>query len=183
LVGVVSGWFGGRIDSALMRMADGALAFPFVLLAIVIAGIFGPSTKNVIIILTLSGWASYSRVVRSEVMKVKTFDFITMAVLMGGSRAWIFTRHLIPNVMSSVVMLATLQVGFAILGEGSLSFLGVGVPAPAPSWGGMLADGRNYLTTAWWLPTFPGIALSLTVLSSNLMGDWLRTRNDPTETR
>lgn len=183
LVAMLSGYLGGRIDSVLMRATDAALAFPFILLAIVIAGIFGASTKNVIIILTLAGWPSYARVLRSEVLSLKAHDFVTMAMVMGGGPAWIIRRHLIPNVTSSLLVLATLQVGLAILGEGAMSFLGIGVPPPAPSWGGMLADAQDYLTTAWWLPTFPGIALSLTVLSSNLLGDWLRTRNDPTRYR
>lgn len=183
VVAMVAGYVGGRFDAFLMRLTDAALAFPFILLAIVLAAIFGPSTKNVIIIIALGGWASYARVIRSEVLSLKAQEFVTMAVVMGAGPLWIIRRHLIPNVASSLLVLATLQVGRAILAEGSLSFLGIGVPAPAPSWGGMLADGRNYLVVAWWLPTLPGIALSLTVLASNLMGDWLRTRNDPKRLR
>jgi peptide/nickel transport system permease protein len=182
-VAVISGYVGGIVDSALMRVTDATLAFPLILLAIVLASIFGASTRNVIIILAAGGWASYARVLRSEVLALKNEEFVTMAIVMGARRGWIIARHLIPNVASSLVVLATLQVGAAILSEGSLSFLGIGVPPPSPSWGGMLADGTEYLTTAWWIAIFPGIALSLTVLASNLMGDWLRSRSDPTGMR
>ncbi len=183
VVAMLAGYVGGRLDAFLMRLTDAALAFPFILLAIVLAAIFGPSTKNVIIIIALGGWASYARVIRSEVLSLKAQEFVTMALVMGAGPSWVIRRHLIPNVASSLLVLATLQLGRAVLAEGSLSFLGIGVPAPAPSWGGMLADGRNYLVVAWWLPTLPGIALSLAVLASNLMGDWLRTRNDPKRLR
>jgi len=183
IVALLAGYIGGRLDALLMRLTDAALAFPFILLAIVLAAIFGASTKNVIIIITLGGWASYARIIRSEVLSLKAQEFVIMAVVMGAGPGWIIRRHLIPNVTGSLLVLSTLQVGQAILAEGTLSFLGIGVPAPAPSWGGMLADGVNYLVTAWWLPTLPGIALSLAVLASNLMGDWLRTRNDPKRLR
>lgn len=183
VVAMVSGYIGGRIDAVLMRFTDATLAFPTILLAIVLASIFGASEQNVIIILAVGGWASYARVIRSEVLRLKKQDFVVMAVVMGAGPLWIIRRHLIPNVMSTLVVLATLQLGAAILSEGAMSFLGIGVPPPAPSWGGMLAGGSNYLTTAWWLALFPGIALSLTVLASNLMGDWLRSRSDPTGRR
>ena len=120
---------------------------------------------------------------RSEVISVKTNDFVTMTRTMGGSSRWIIRRHILPNIVPTVLVLVSLQLGLAIIAEGSLSFLGIGVPPPAPSWGGMLAEGRAYLTEAWWLPTFPGIALSLTVLASNMLGDWLRVFNDPTTRR
>jgi peptide/nickel transport system permease protein len=182
-VAVLSGYVGGVVDAVLMRITDATLAFPIILLAIVLASIFGASTQNVIIILAAGGWASYARVIRSEVLALKNHDFVTMAMVMGGGRAWIIRRHIIPNVVSSLVVLATLQVGAAILSEGSMSFLGIGVPPPEPSWGGMLADGSDYITVAWWLAVLPGIALSLTVLASNLTGDWLRSQSDPTRRR
>jgi peptide/nickel transport system permease protein len=182
-VAVLSGYIGGVVDAVLMRITDATLAFPIILLAIVLASIFGASTQNVIIILAAGGWASYARVIRSEVLSLKNHDFVTMSMVMGGGRGWIIRRHIIPNVLSSLVVLATLQVGAAILSEGSMSFLGIGVPPPAPSWGGMLADGSDYLTVAWWLAVLPGVALSLTVLASNLMGDWLRSQSDPTRRR
>jgi peptide/nickel transport system permease protein len=183
LVAVIAGYVGGIVDSILMRITDATLAFPLILLAIVLASIFGASTRNVIIILAAGGWASYARVLRSEVLALKSAEFVTMSIVMGAKRPWIIARHIIPNVASSLVVLATLQVGAAILSEGSLSFLGIGVPPPNPSWGGMLADGTNYLTVAWWLAVLPGLALSLTVLASNLLGDWLRSRSDPTGMR
>jgi peptide/nickel transport system permease protein len=180
-IAMLSGYLGGRLDSFLMRLTDAALAFPFLLVAIVLAGIFGPSIQIVILTIALVGWASYARVIRSEVLSLKTRDFVTMASVMGAGPAWIIRRHLLPNVTGSIVVLATLQLGRAIVSEAALSFLGIGVRPPAPSWGGMLSDSQQYLIAAWWLPTLPGLALSLTVLSSNLMGDWLRKLNDPTQ--
>jgi peptide/nickel transport system permease protein len=182
-IAMLSGYLGGWLDALLMRVTDIALAFPTLLLGIVIVGVFGPSAQNVVIMLVIAGWASYARVIRSEVLALKSQDFVTMSLIMGAGPVWVIRRHLIPHVVSSLLVLATLQLGTAILAEGSLSFLGIGVPAPAPSWGGMLAEGRGYLGTAWWLSVFPGLALSLTVLSSNLLGDWLRVRNDPNRTR
>ena len=183
LVALLSGYLGGRIDAALMRATDAAMAFPFLLLAIVIVGVFGSSARNVVIILALAGWPQYARVLRSEVIRVKTNDFVTMTRAMGGGGLWIVRRHVLPNIAGTLLVLVSLQVGLAIIAEGSLSFLGIGVPPPAPSWGGMLSDGRAYLTQAWWLPTMPGIALSLTVLAANMMGDWLRVHNDPATRR
>jgi len=182
-VAVLAGYRGGRLDAFLMRVTDATMAFPVILLMIVIVGVYGASTRNVIIILAFAGWASYARVLRSEVIGVKTNDFVTMTKTMGGSSRWIIRRHILPNILPTVLVLVSLQLGLAIIAEGSLSFLGIGVPPPAPSWGGMLSEGRAYLTEAWWLPTFPGIALSLTVLASNMLGDWLRVFNDPTTRR
>lgn len=182
-IAVVAGYRGGRLDAFLMRATDATMAFPVLLLAIVVVGVFGPSTRNVIIILAFAGWASYARVLRSEVISVKTNDFVTMARTMGGGGRWIVRRHILPNILPTLLVLVSLQLGIAIIAEGSLSFLGIGVPPPAPSWGGMLAEGRAQLTEAWWLPTFPGLALSLTVLASNMLGDWLRVFNDPTTRR
>jgi peptide/nickel transport system permease protein len=182
-IAVLAGYRGGRLDAFLMRATDATMAFPVLLLAIVVVGVFGPSTRNVIIILAFAGWASYARVLRSEVLGVKTNDFVTMARTMGGGGRWIVRRHILPNILPTLLVLASLQLGIAIIAEGSLSFLGIGVPPPAPSWGGMLSDGRSQLTEAWWLPTFPGLALSMTVLASNMLGDWLRVFNDPTTRR
>lgn len=182
-VAVVAGFRGGRLDALLMRTADASLAFPVLLLAIVIVGVYGPSTLNVVVILALAGWPSYARVLRSEVIRLRTMDFVTMARTMGGSSRWTVRRHVLPNIVPTLLVLVSLQLGLAIIAEGSLSFLGIGVPPPAPSWGGMLADGRNLLAEAWWLPTVPGVALSLTVLAANLLGDWLRVNSDPTTRR
>ncbi len=182
-VALVAGYRGGRLDAFLMRTTDASMAFPVILLAIVIVGIFGASTLNVVIILTVAGWPSYARVLRSEVLRTKTMDYVTMSRTMGGNGRWAVRRHIIPNILPTILVLVSLQVGLAIIAEGSLSFLGLGVPPPAPSWGRMLSDGRKYLDEAWWLPIMPGIALSLTVLASNLLGDWLRVNNDPTTKR
>jgi peptide/nickel transport system permease protein len=182
-VAVVAGYRGGRLDAFLMRTTDASMAFPVILLAIVIVGVFGASTLNVVIILVVAGWPSYARVLRSEVLRVKTQDYVTMSRTMGGSARWAVRRHILPNIVPTLLVLVSLQVGLAIIAEGSLSFLGLGVPPPAPSWGRMLSDGRKFLEDAWWLPIVPGVALSLTVLAANMMGDWLRVNNDPTTRR
>lgn len=182
-VAVTAGFVGGRLDAVLTRATDATMAFPFLLLAIVIVGAYGPSLLNVIIVLVLAGWPQYARVLRSEVIRLRTQDFVTMVRVMGGGTFWSVRTHVLPNIAATLLVLATLQLGTAVIAEGSLSFLGIGVPPPAASWGNMLADGRRYLTTAWWLPTFPGVCLSLTVLASNLMGDWLRDHYDPTTRR
>jgi len=180
-VALVSGYHGGWVDAALMRMTDAVLAFPALLLALVIVGVFGASERNVVITIVAISWAGYARVLRSEVIRLRSEEFVRMAIVMGGGSYWIMRRHLIPNLVDALVVLSTLQLGVSIIVEGSLSFVGLGVPPPAPSWGGMLADSRNYLATAWWLPILPGLALSLVVLASNLMGDWLRSRRDPSQ--
>jgi peptide/nickel transport system permease protein len=182
-VALVAGYRGGRLDAFLMRTTDASLAFPVLLFAIVVVGVFGPSTRIVVIILAIAFWPSYARVLRSEVLRVKTMDYVTMARTMGGSGKWVVRRHILPNIVPTLLVLLSLQLGLAIIAEGSLSFLGLGVPSPGASWGGMLNDGRKFLKEAWWMPTMPGIALSLTVLATNLMGDWLRVRSDPATRR
>lgn len=183
LIAVLSGYLGGKLDALLMRITDAVLAFPFLLLAIVFVNVFGASTKNVILLLAFAGWPGYARVLRSEVLQLKTTDYVRMARVMGASPAWVIARHIVPNIVSTFLVLSSLQLGQSILAEGSLSFLGLGVPPPAASWGGMLASGRKFLATSWWYPTVPGVALSLTVLSANLMGDWLRNVTDPAHNR
>ncbi|MEO5899912.1 MAG: ABC transporter permease [Ilumatobacteraceae bacterium] len=183
LIALVAGYRGGRLDAFLMRTTDASLAFPVLLFAIVVVGVFGASTKLVVIILAVAFWPSYARVLRSEVLQIKTMDYVTMARTMGGSGRWVVRRHILPNIVPTLLVLLSLQLGLAIIAEGTLSFLGLGVPPPAASWGGMLADGRKHLSDGWWMPTMPGIALSLTVLATNLMGDWLRVRSDPATRR
>lgn len=183
LVALVAGFLGGRVDAILTRIADASMAFPVVLLAIVIVATQGKSIGVVILVLVLAAWPQYARVLRSEVIRIKTQDFVTMSQVMGGGRLWAIRKHVVPNVVPTLLVLATLQVGLAIIAEGSLSFLGIGVPPPASSWGNMLADGRNFLSTAWWLPVLPGVALSVTVLAANLLGDWLRQALDPATRR
>ncbi len=183
LVALIAGYRGGRLDAFLMRTTDASLAFPVLLLAIVVVGVYGPSTTIVIIILAIAFWPAYARVLRSEVLHLKTMDYVTQARTMGGSGRWVVRRHIVPNIVPTLLVLLSLQLGLAIIAEGSLSFLGLGVPPPAASWGGMLSDGRRHLSDAWWMPTMPGIALSITVLATNLMGDWLRVHSDPATKR
>lgn len=182
-VALIAGFIGGRLDAFLTRVADASMAFPVLLLAIILVAVYGKSITVVVIVLVLAAWPQYARVLRSEVISIRKQDFVTMSKVMGGSSHWSITRHVVPNVIPTLLVLATLQVGLAIIAEGSLSFLGIGVPPPAASWGNMLADGRNYLSTAWWLPMLPGLCLSITVLAANLMGDWLRQALDPSTRR
>ena len=178
-MGLVAGFFGGRWETLIMRLTDMQLAMPFILLAITIIGAFGPSMTNVIIVLAIGLWPNYARMVRGEVLSVKQNEFVELAVI-GGCRTFrVLFWHILPNIVNTLIVMATLNFGMMIIFEGGLSFLGLGVRPPAPSWGGMLADGRAYLTVAWYLATFPGLAIMLVVLGTNLFGDWLRDRLDP----
>lgn len=179
ILALLSGFLGGWVDTIIMRLTDMMFSLPFLMVAIVMAAVLGPSKNNVILILGLLGWTGYARVLRSEVLRVKEGDFIRLAIVAGCSKTRIMFRHIFPNIVNTLVILATLQVGSVIIAEASLSFLGVGVPPPDPAWGSMLADGRNYITSAWWLCVWPGLAILLVVLSCNLLGDWLRVRLDP----
>lgn len=176
---LISGYYGGWVDMILMRVTDVMLSMPLLIIAIALAAVLGPSLNNVILILVLLGWAQYARVIRSEVLRIKDSDFIRLARVAGVSNAKIIVRHVLPNVVNTFIILATLQVGAVISWEATLSFLGVGVPPPRPSWGGMLSEGRAYITYAWWLCVFPGVAIFLVMLSLNFLGDWLRVRLDP----
>lgn len=178
-IGLVSGYAGGRVDSVLMRVVDVQLAIPFILLALILVAVLGASLRNVIIVIAVSGWPSYARVVRSEVLSIKQRDFVALARVAGCGRLRIVARHIFPQVVNTLIVLSTLQVGTVMIFEASLSFLGLGVQPPTPSWGLMLADGRNYLSTAWWISAFPGLVILFTCLSANLLGDWLRDRFDP----
>lgn len=178
-VGLVAGYFGGLADTGLMRLLDVQLSMPFMLLALTIVGILGPSLRNIVIVLAITGWVVYARVIRAEILSLRSREFVQACRSLGGSDLRILSRHLLPNVVSSVVVISTLEVARMMLLESALSFLGLGVRPPTPSWGSMLADGRIYLANAWWLATFPGLAVSITVLSLNIVGDWLRDFLDP----
>jgi peptide/nickel transport system permease protein len=178
-LGLISGYFGGKVDSLLMRLVDISLSLPTILLALVLVAAVGPSFGTVIIVLVVLLWARYARLVRGETLSVRERDFIARARVAGASHTRIMLKYIFPNVINSLVVLATLQVGYVILLESALSFLGAGLPRPTPAWGLMIADGRELIVTAWWVSMFPGLAIMLTVLALNLLGDWLRDHLDP----
>lgn len=179
LLGMLAAYRGGKTDSIIMRIVDIKLAFPSILLALVLVAAIGAGFATVIIVIAVLLWARYARVVRGEALAIKQQDFIDRARVSGASNARIMMRHIFPNLVNTVVVLATLEVGHVIILESTLSFLGAGIPAPTPAWGVMVADGRDLITTAWWIFLFPCLAIVLTVLSMNLLGDWLRDRLDP----
>lgn len=178
-VGVTAGYAGGYIDEALMRIVDILLAFPGLLLALVIAGILGPSLTNIMIALAIVGWTRYARVVRGSVLSIKKEEFIRAGQLMGLSRIRLVYRHILPNVMGPVVVLATIDMAGVILATAALSFLGLGAQPPTPEWGTMISEGRHFLRDAWWIVNFPGLAIMFAVLGFNLLGDGLRDVLDP----
>jgi len=178
-VGLVAGYYGGRTDAALMRVTDATLSFPVILLALILAVTVGPSFANVVIAIAVILWARYARVIRGQVLTLMTLDFIAQARIAGAGAWRIITRHLLPNTLNTLVVLITLQVGYVIIVEASLSFLGAGIPPPTPAWGSMIAEGRDFVTSAWWVSFFPGLAILLVVLAFNLLGDWLRDTLDP----
>jgi peptide/nickel transport system permease protein len=178
-VGLVAGYHGGRVDAALMRMTDATMSFPVILLALILAVTVGPSFLNVVIAIAVILWARYARVIRGQVLTLMELDFITQARIAGASSWRIILRHLFPNTFNTLMVLVTLQVGYVIIVEASLSFLGAGIPPPTPAWGSMIAEGRDFITSAWWVSFFPGLAILLVVLAFNLLGDWLRDTLDP----
>jgi peptide/nickel transport system permease protein len=180
MLGILSGYLGRWVDQVIMRVTDTWLAFPALVLAIFLAAVVGPSETNIIIILASVYWTRYARVIRGEVLSLKERDFVRLAIVAGCSKATIMRRHMLPNVLNSAFVIATLMLGVVIVAEASLSFLGVGVPPPKPAWGLMLADGKKGLMAGyWWLTVFPGACIMLMVLSANLLGDWLRVKLDP----
>ena len=179
MIGLASAFLGGRTDTILMRIADAAISFPIILLALLLATAMGPGLAPVVVSAGLVLWARFSRLIRSEVLAVKEREFVTLARVTGASNARLMFVHILPNVLNSVMVLLTLQLGFVILLEATLSFLGAGIPPPTPTWGEMVSSGRAYITSAWWLTLFPGIAIALVVLAFNLIGDWLRDHLDP----
>ena len=178
-LGLIAGYFGGNIDHIVMRAVDICLSMPAILFALVLAVVLGPSFQTVIIVIVSIFWSRYARLVRGETLGIKSQDFVARARVSGASNLRIITRHVFPNVVNTIIVLATLEVGQVILLESTLSFLGAGLPRPTPAWGLMIANGRELLVTAWWVAAWPGVAILLSVLSMNLLGDWLRDRLDP----
>ena len=172
--GMLAGYLGGWAERAIMRLVDVQMAFPFILLAIVVVGVLGPSPAKVVLVIGIGGWVHFARVVRSEVLTLRERAFIEGARATGAGDGRIMVRHVLPNVLPTIIVLATTALAYAIVAESSLSFLGVGIPASIPSWGGMLADGRQYVDTAWWLATFPGLCILGTALLVNVLGDLIR---------
>ena len=178
-IGLVAGYYGGRVDGVLMRVTDATLSFPTILLALILAVTIGPSFTNVVIAIAVLLWARYARVIRGQVLTLMELDFIAQARIAGAGATRIITRHLVPNTLNTLVVLVTLQIGYVIIVEASLSFLGAGIPPPTPAWGSMIAEGRDFVTSAWWVSSLPGLAILLVVLAFNLLGDWLRDTLDP----
>ena len=178
-VGLTAGYYGGRVDAVLMRVTDATMSFPVILLALILAVTVGPSFTNVVVAIAVILWARYARVIRGQVLTLMQLDFIAQARIAGAGAWRIITRHLLPNTFNTLVVLVTLQIGYVIIVEASLSFLGAGIPPPTPAWGSMIAEGRDVVTSAWWVSLFPGLAILLVVLAFNLLGDWLRDTFDP----
>src|SRR5438309_8358295 len=179
LLGLISGYRGGLTDTVLMRLTDVGLSLPTVLIAVVLVAVSEPSFRNVVLVIALLLWPRFARQIRGETLAIKEQDFVALAVVAGRSSAWIISRHILPNVTPTLLVISTLQVGYVILLEGTLSFLGVGVPPPNPAWGLMIADGRGFLATAWWISLFPRLAMLVTVLAVHLIADWRRDRLGP----
>jgi peptide/nickel transport system permease protein len=179
-LGLLSGFAGRRVDAVIMTVADAQLAFPFILLAIGIIAVLGPSFPTLVVVIGLSGWVSYARILRAQVLSLRSREFVEAVHALGGSTLRIIGQHVLPNVLSTIVVIATLELARSIVLEATLSFLGLGIQPPTPSWGGMIQDGREYLDSAWWISTFPGIVLMLTSIVVSRTGDWLRDVLDPT---
>ena len=179
-LGITAGYRGGWVDTAIMTVADAQLAFPFILLAIGIIAVLGPSFPTLILVIGLSGWPGYARVLRAQVLVLRSREFVDAIHALGGTVVRIVARHIVPNILSSVVVIGTLELARSIVLEATLSFLGLGIQPPTPSWGGMVQEGREYLDSAWWISTFPGLILMMTSVAVSRTGDWLRDLLDPT---
>ncbi len=179
LVGMISGYFAGRVDAVIMRLVDIQQSIPALALALILAAVLGSGLTTVVVVIVLTYWTWYARIIRGEILSLKERDYVALARVAGCGTATIFRRHLLPNILNMLMVLATLQVGQVILFEAGLSFLGLGIQPPEVSWGLMLADARGYITTAWWAITLPGIAIMLSCLASNIIGDWMRDLLDP----
>ena len=179
VIGLVAGYFAGQVDELLMRVVDLSLAIPFILVALAVLIVFGQSLEVIVFLLILFSWGGFARQVRAETLSLRTLDYVALAKVAGAGSLLILSKHILPGVINTIIVIATLQVGGLILTESILSYLGVGIPPPTPAWGVMVADGRDYLDTAWWIALFPGLAIFLTVLAFNFLGDWFRDRFDP----
>jgi peptide/nickel transport system permease protein len=179
VLGILSGYIGGNTDSVIMRITDIALSFPALLLAMLLAVSLGPGFWTVVMALSVLGWAGYTRLVRGASLQIVNSDYVAQARIAGASGFRIMFVHIFPNIVNPLIVIMTMAVGMMILAESGMSYLGIGIPQPTPSWGSMVSDGRNYLDTAWWISVFPGICIALVVLSGNFLGDWLRDKMDP----
>jgi peptide/nickel transport system permease protein len=178
-LGLLAGYHGGHADDVIMRLADMQLALPFILIATFVAAILGPGLQNTVLVLGANSWVAYARVVRVGALSIREREFVQAAKALGAGSGRILCWHVLPNVVSPVLVIATFAVAQMILGEAALTFLGLGTPPSIPSWGGMLTEARNYMTIAWWTAAFPGLAITVTVIGINLFGDWLRDYLDP----
>jgi len=179
LMGLLAGWYGGWVDETIMRLVDIKMALPTILVALVLVVSLGPSFNVLIAVIALTIWPRFARMARGEALELKTRDYVALAQVAGASSRRIMIKHLLPGVANTLIVVASLEVGIVILLEATLSFLGAGVPPPTPAWGSMVAEGRDRIATAWWIATMPGLAIMLTVMSLNLLGDWLRDTLDP----
>jgi peptide/nickel transport system permease protein len=179
ILGILAGYLGGRVDAFIMRITDIAMSFPGLVLALLISVGLGPGFWTVVFALSILGWSAYARLMRGEALRIRSSDFVAQARVNGASPMRIMFKHIFPNVMNILIIGVTLSVGGMILAESALSYIGIGIPAPAASWGAMVSDGRNDLDRAWWISTFAGIAIGLVVLSGNFLGDWIRDKMDP----
>ena len=179
ILGLISGFKGGLIDAIIMRLVDMWIALPFIMVALVLAIVLGQSYGVMFLLLTLVAWVSFVRPIRGEVLSLREREYIQYAISSGASQSRLMLRHILPNISSTVLVIATMKAGSLVLAESILSFLGVGIPAPTPTWGSLVSDGRGYLEEAWWISTMPGLSILFLVMSLNFLGDWLRDRWDP----
>ena len=178
-LGLIAGYYRGWLDDVLMRVGDVQLAFPVLVLAVAVLAVVGSSLSSLVLVLGVTGWITYARIVRGEALSLREREFVDAARALGARDRFILLRHILPNLLPPIVVVATFSLARVVVAEASLAFLGLGMPAPTPSWGAMLDEGRNYLTTGWWLALFPGVAILLLVLGINIVGDWLRDALDP----